>query len=435
MRAVPDVALTAAAHDGYIIAENGAYWIISGTSAASPSFAGVMALVVETKGSVGEGNANAGLYPLVNAQHNPFHATPSGNNSVPGVMGFTASGAAYNQATGLGSVDGALLVSEWGSGASSVKSADFALTASATAGTAQAGKTATFTVKVTESGAGKNAVALTAKAPAGVTVSLSLASILPGTASTVTVAVGATAAAGAQSITVTGSDATGTQSVTYALTVTQAPALTLTAASSSVAVVEGGSGTVSFTAATGGSFSGSISLSVSGLPAGVTAAWSANPVTPASGVSTNKAMLTLTASAGAKAGSANVVATAAGDGLTSSQSVVLQVQQPPGITLAALPAAVSLQLFSTATVTVTATPVGGATVQAGANGGSVSLYSENLTGIGGRSSALAVASAGGTSISVASGLPKGFTASWSTPGATYTGAVAWTLTLTGVRLR
>jgi hypothetical protein len=258
-----------------------------------------------------------------------------------------------------------------------------------------------------------------------------LASILPGTASTVTVAVGATAAAGAQSITVTGSDATGTQSVTYALTVTQAPALTLTAASSSVAVVEGGSGTVSFTAATGGSFSGSISLSVSGLPAGVTAAWSANPVTPASGVSTNKAMLTLTASAGAKAGSANVVATAAGDGLTSSQSVVLQVQQPPGITLAALPAAVSLQLFSTATVTVTATPVGGATVQAGANGGSVSLYSENLTGIGGRSSALAVASAGGTSISVASGLPKGFTASWSTPGATYTGAVAWTLTLTG----
>ena len=100
MRAVPDVAMAAAAHDGYILYENGSYWVVSGTSAASPTFAGVMALVVEAKGGTGQGNANAGLYPLVDSTHNPFHATPSGSNSVPGVTGFTASGAAYNQATG-----------------------------------------------------------------------------------------------------------------------------------------------------------------------------------------------------------------------------------------------------------------------------------------------------------------------------------------------
>ncbi|MGA3264446.1 MAG: protease pro-enzyme activation domain-containing protein [Terracidiphilus sp.] len=212
MRAVPDVALGAAAHDGYVIVENGTYSVISGTSASSPSFAGVMALVVETKGGAGQGNANAGLYPLINAQHNPFHATPSGNNSVPGVAGFTASGAAYNQATGLGSVDGAVLVSEWGSGG--VTGADFALTASSASGTVQAGKTATFTVSVTESGAGKNAVALTAKVPTGVAVGFSSVSILPGTWATVTVAVGATAVAGTQNITVTGSDASGMQNLT-----------------------------------------------------------------------------------------------------------------------------------------------------------------------------------------------------------------------------
>lgn len=110
MRAVPDVALSAASHDGYIIYENGSWRVIAGTSAASPSFAGIAALVVQVKGGVGQGNANASLYPLAEAETSPFHPTPAGNNSVPGVTGFTANGAAYNLATGLGSVDGALLV-------------------------------------------------------------------------------------------------------------------------------------------------------------------------------------------------------------------------------------------------------------------------------------------------------------------------------------
>jgi len=113
MRAVPDVAMTAAAHDGYVLYENGSYWIVSGTSAATPSLAGVMALAIESLGGAGQGNVNPALYALVNAAESPFHATQTGDNSVPGVAGFTASGAAYNLATGLGSVDGAALVSNW----------------------------------------------------------------------------------------------------------------------------------------------------------------------------------------------------------------------------------------------------------------------------------------------------------------------------------
>jgi subtilase family serine protease len=114
MRSVPDVALSAADHDGYFMVENGSYWIVSGTSVASPAFAGVMALVVNKQGGAGQGNANARLYALAGAAADPFHATPSGNNSVPGVSGFTADGAEYNLATGLGSVDGAMLVNDWG---------------------------------------------------------------------------------------------------------------------------------------------------------------------------------------------------------------------------------------------------------------------------------------------------------------------------------
>ena len=405
MRAVPDVAMSASGHDGYIIVENGSYYVIAGTSAASPSFAGVMALVVETKGGVGQGNANPALYGLLNASKSPFHPTPSGNNSVPGVTGFTAAGAPYNLATGLGSVDGTALAGEWGSGSSTSKpTIDFSLTPSANGGTVLAGKTLTFTLSVAESGNAKNKVSFSATAPTGVTGSITPASILPGTTATVTVTAASTIAAGAKSIVVTGTDSTGTQTATYTLTVTPLPTLTLNAASTSIAVVQGASNTVGLSTVTGGSFSGSISYSLSGLPAGVTAKWSANPQTASGSASTNSETLTLMASSTAAAGEATVVATASGDGLTASKSVTLQVQAGPGILLTVSPQTITLASASTETATVTLTPVGGVIVATGATG---------------------------STIGITSGLPKGFTASWKTPSVTSAGSVAWTLTLTG----
>ena len=81
---------------------------------ASPALAGVMALVVNKQNGAKQGNANVRLYALAGATALQFHTTPSGNNSVPGAAGFAAAGAEYNLATGLGSVDGALLVNGWG---------------------------------------------------------------------------------------------------------------------------------------------------------------------------------------------------------------------------------------------------------------------------------------------------------------------------------
>ncbi|MGB8260869.1 MAG: S53 family peptidase [Terracidiphilus sp.] len=112
-RAVPDLAMTAAAHDGSAIYENGSYWIVSGTSAAAPSLAGLFALVVQARGGQRLGSLNPALYKLASGGESPFHRTPAGSNSVPGVDGFTAAGAVYNLATGLGSVDGALLAERW----------------------------------------------------------------------------------------------------------------------------------------------------------------------------------------------------------------------------------------------------------------------------------------------------------------------------------
>ena len=402
MRAVPDVAMSASSHDGYVIVENGNLYVIAGTSAASPSFAGVMALLVQSKGGVGQGNANPGLYPLLNATHNPFHATPSGNNSVPGVTGFTASGASYNLATGLGSVDGALLLSAWGSGTAS--KVDFTLAPSATSGTVLTGKSTTFTVGVTASGTAKNAVALTASAPTGVTVSFSPASILPGATSTVTVAVGTTATLGTQNITITGTDTTGTQTATYALTVTSTPTLVLSSTAASVTVIGGSTNTVPLTVATGGSYTGAVAFTVSTLPTGVTAMWSANPLTSATGVSSATETLTLAAATTAAAASSTITITATGDGIASSKTVTLVVQNPAGATIASSPASISMQSLATATAVVTVTPTGGV---------------------------VAPAAATGSSISVASGLPTGVTAAWSAASLNASGSVSWTLTLTG----
>ena len=402
MRAVPDVAMSASAHDGYVIAENGSFYVISGTSAASPSFAGLMALVVQAKGGVGQGNANPSLYALSNASRSPFHATPLGNNSVPGQTGYTASGAQYNLATGLGSVDAAALAGAWGGGGSKT-TIDFGLAASASGATVLAGKSPTFTLRVTESGAGTNKVSLTASAPSGVSGSINPSSILPGTTATVTATAASAMAAGVNNIVITGSDSTGTQSVTYALTVTPLPTLALSAGLSTASVVQGSSTTASFSTATGGSFTGIISYSVSGLPAGVTAKWSANPQTPPASVSSNSETLTLTASASAAVSSAALVVTAAGDGLSGSKSLTLQVQRAAGAVLSVAPQAIAMPSSSSVIETVTLAPVGGAVAATGGTGSSISL----------------------------SGLPKGITAAWSAPTVSSAGAVVWKLTLAG----
>ena len=119
-RAVPDVALAASTANGYIIYTNGSsglgYYVVGGTSAASPAFAGLMALIVQRTGQR-QGNANPTLYQLGSSQYGQggaavFHDVTKGDNSVPGLTGFPA-GAGYDEVTGLGSVDAEALVNNW----------------------------------------------------------------------------------------------------------------------------------------------------------------------------------------------------------------------------------------------------------------------------------------------------------------------------------
>ena len=141
-RDVPDLAFAASPdHDGILICSDGdcvngfrntdtTLDVIGGTSAGAPSFAGIVALLVQAAGA--QGNVNPHLYSLATRSTDVFHDITSGSNSVAcrvrtancttGTMGY-ASGVGYDQATGLGSVDAYHLISEWTNSANTVTAA------------------------------------------------------------------------------------------------------------------------------------------------------------------------------------------------------------------------------------------------------------------------------------------------------------------------
>lgn len=134
-RDIPDVSFTAAFHDGYLICQAdigndcsaGIFkFVIFGTSASSPSMAGIAALLDQKLGAR-QGNLNPLFYSLAATPANGvFHdvtgttsgiancstatpsicnnSTPSGTSLTGGVAGY-AVGTGYDLATGLGSLD------------------------------------------------------------------------------------------------------------------------------------------------------------------------------------------------------------------------------------------------------------------------------------------------------------------------------------------
>ncbi|MGA7504710.1 MAG: S53 family peptidase [Candidatus Sulfotelmatobacter sp.] len=185
-RDVPDVALTAAGHDGYLIFQNGGLYVVGGTSAATPSFAGIMALVLQNT-ATRQGNANVVFYPLAGKQRSggeaAFHDITVGNNSVPGETGFNAT-AGYDEATGLGSVDGSVLVNDWGDGG--IRPA-FHVTASVSSLVMSGGSSNTIDFSVSASGGFNAAVGFSVSGlPSGVSGNFTPATLAaPGTGSSV----------------------------------------------------------------------------------------------------------------------------------------------------------------------------------------------------------------------------------------------------------
>ena len=127
-RDLPDVALSAASHDGFIAYSGGTAYIFSGTSASAPAFAGMLVLLNQYLVSTGVipaaglGNVNPMLYQLAQTKPESFHDIVTGGNQLPcvafspncstGSFGYSA-GPGYDLATGLGSPDLYKLVHNW----------------------------------------------------------------------------------------------------------------------------------------------------------------------------------------------------------------------------------------------------------------------------------------------------------------------------------
>jgi len=130
-RHVPDISFTAASfHDPYLIISDGVSYSWGGTSAGTPFFAGVLAILnqyVVSNGiqpKPGLGNINPRLYQMSETTSGVFHDITTGDNIVPctigtpdcttGQYGYKA-GPGYDMATGLGSLDVYNFVQNWAS--------------------------------------------------------------------------------------------------------------------------------------------------------------------------------------------------------------------------------------------------------------------------------------------------------------------------------
>ncbi|PYU18098.1 MAG: hypothetical protein DMG30_29125, partial [Acidobacteria bacterium] len=194
---------------------------------------------------------------------------------------------------------------------------NFALTASPSSVSVVQGVNATSTITVTPQGGFTSSVTLSASGlPSGVTASFSPN---PATASsTLTLMASNAAATGTATVTITGTAGGLTHSSTVSLTVNAGPKFTVSTSTGSLGIPQGASvaSTISITPQNG--FNSSVSLSVSGLPGGVTALFSPNPATASS-------TLTLMASSVAPTGTTTLTVTGTSGTLSNSTTVSLAV--------------------------------------------------------------------------------------------------------------
>jgi hypothetical protein len=216
-----------------------------------------------------------------------------------------------------------------------------------TAGGSSAGSTITVTPQGSFTGTASFSVS---GLPTGVTAAFSPAS----TAHTTTLTFNASASAtpGASTVTVTGTAGTLTSKTSIAITVAAAASFTLSATPASVSLTAGGNGASSIAINPQNGFTAAVTLSASGLPAGVTATFGAMTAARTSTV-------TFTAASSAAATTATVTITGVAGALSSKTTVALTITQPPTFTLSASPSALSVAPGASGNSTLTLTPLNG----------------------------------------------------------------------------
>jgi subtilase family serine protease len=304
-RAVPDVSYDADPSSGVSVYDSTPYaggtgwWQVGGTSAGAPQWAAIQALRLSV--------SNNNLYQDALASYaSYFRDITSGSNGYSAKIG-------YDLVTGLGSP----LTTNY----APVTTPDFSVSASPSTQTVVQGSSANYSITVTSSNNFTGGVTLSINGlPTGGSAAFSdnpttgLSSLIITTSNSTP--------AGTYSLTITGTDLSGTlvrtTSVTLVVTLPAPPGFTLSASPASQTIRRGSSTTYTITITRTGGFSGSVTLSVSGLPSQTTATFSPNPT---SGSST----LRIATSSRTAPGTYKLTITGVSSGLTNKTTVTLVV--------------------------------------------------------------------------------------------------------------
>ena len=207
-----------------------------------------------------------------------------------------------------------------------VSGPNYTLSASPSSLTVTQGSSGNSTITVTPSGGFTGSVSLSTSAlPSGVTASFGT-NPTTGT-SVVTFTASATATTGTSSVTITGTSGTLSHTTSISLTInaTATPNFSLSASPSSLSVTQGSSGNSTITVTPSGGFTGSVTLSNSALPSGVTASFGTNPTTSTS-------VLTFTASSTATTGTSTITITGVSGTLSHTTTISLTINPTGGTT-------------------------------------------------------------------------------------------------------
>ena len=142
------------------------------------------------------------------------------------------------------------------------------------------------------------------------------------------------------------------------------PSFTLSTSLSTLAFLQGASGFTTVTINPVNGFNGSVTLTTSGLPSGVTAMFGTNPATSTS-------LLTLSATGSAATGTFSVTVSGASSTLSSNVTITLTVNPAGDYTLSASPSSLSVVQGAKGTSTISVSPLN-------AFNGSVSLSASGL---------------------------------------------------------
>jgi subtilase family serine protease len=327
-----------------------------GTSFATPMWAGYLALANQQAAANGEtiGYINPIIYPaaLGSSYSTLFHDITSGScGTYSGITG-------YDLCTGWGSPNTTGLINLLAGSATP----SFTLSASPSSLSVTQGSSGSSTISVKDVNGFSGSVTLAASGlPSGVTASFGTN---PTTGSSVlTLTASSTATTGTATVTITGTSGSLTASTTIALTITATgtPNFSIAASPASLTITQGASGTSTITITSTGGFNSATTLSASGLPSGVTAAFSTNPVTPPANGSVTST-LTLTASASATTGAATVTVTGTSGSTTHTTTIALTVNASSGtknFTLSLSPSSFTIDDSGSVSTTLTVTSVNG----------------------------------------------------------------------------